>query len=69
MSMPDIALSTGSACNSGAQEPSYVLKAIGLSHEEANSTLRIGFGRFNTPDEILTATEIFIKAVNKLTIQ
>jgi cysteine desulfurase len=64
MSMPDIALSTGSACNSGAQEPSYVLKAIGLSHEEANSTLRIGLGRFNTRDEIIDASKNIIKAVN-----
>ncbi len=66
MSMPDIALSTGSACNSGAQEPSYVLKAIGLSHEDANSTLRIGIGRFNTQDEILAASKIFIKTVHNL---
>lgn len=66
MSMPDIALSTGSACNSGAQEPSYVLKAIGLSHEEANNTMRIGLGRFNSPDEILTASEMFIKAYNNI---
>ena len=66
MSMPDIALSTGSACNSGAQDPSYVLKAIGLSHEEANNTLRIGLGRFNTRDEILAASKIFIKSINKV---
>ena len=66
MSMPDIALSTGSACNSGAQEPSYVLKAIGVSHEDANSTLRIGFGRFNASDEILAASKTFIFNNNQL---
>ena len=59
LSMPDFAISTGSACNSGAQEPSYVLNAIGLSHDEANCTIRVGLGRFNNQDEITT----FIKTV------
>ena len=59
MSMPEVALSTGSACNSGAQEPSYVLRAIGLSHEQAQGTLRVGWGRFNTESEVpLIKTEI-----------
>jgi len=52
MSMPEIALSTGSACNSGAQEPSHVLRAIGLSHDVAQSTLRIGLGRTTTQAEL-----------------
>lgn len=66
MSMPELMLSTGSACNSGTQEPSYVLKAIGLNHDEANSTLRIGLGRFNTDSEIITSTDIFLKGINAL---
>ena len=44
----DIALSSGSACNSGTPEPSYVLQALGVSEELANTPLRFGLGRFNT---------------------
>ena len=42
-----IMIGTGSACNSGAIEPSHVLSAIGVSREVANSTVRVSFGRFN----------------------
>ena len=66
LSLPGIALTTGSACNSGAQEPSYVLKEIGLSHDEANHTLRIGLGRFNTKEDIQIASEQIIKAARTL---
>jgi cysteine desulfurase len=47
-----LAASTGSACNSGLIEPSYVLLAIGMSIEEANSSIRLGFGRFSTVQDI-----------------
>lgn len=47
-----VAISTGSACTSGALEPSYVLTAIGISREEAYRTLRIGLGRFTTEEHI-----------------
>lgn len=47
-----LAASTGSACNSGLIEPSYVLLALGLSLEEVNSSIRFGFGRFTTVDDI-----------------
>ena len=62
MSMPELALSTGSACNSGAQEPSYVLRAIGLSHEDSQCTLRIGLGRFSRHDDIAKAGTIILQA-------
>ena len=47
-----LAASTESACNSGLIEPSYVLFALGLSLEEVNSSIRFGFGRFITVDDI-----------------
>lgn len=48
----DIALSSGSACSSGIPEPSYVLQALGVSEEVANTPLRFGLGRFTTEEEI-----------------
>ena len=48
----DIALSSGSACASGTPEPSYVLQALGVSEEVANTPLRFGLGRFTTDEEI-----------------
>ncbi len=50
--VPDLCVSTGSACSSAAIEPSYVLRAIGLTDDAAARTLRIGMGRFTSAADI-----------------
>jgi cysteine desulfurase len=50
--LPDLCVSTGSACSSATIEPSYVLRALGLSDEEAARTWRIGIGRFTSAADI-----------------
>jgi cysteine desulfurase len=50
--LPDLCVSTGSACSSAAIEPSYVLRAMGLSDAEAERTLRVGIGRFTSAADI-----------------
>lgn len=52
-----ICVSNGSACTSGAMEPSHVLSGIGLSQNRANSSIRISFGKHNTIQEIETLSE------------
>jgi cysteine desulfurase len=49
---PDLCVSTGSACSSAAIEPSYVLRALGLSDAAASRTLRLGIGRFTSAADI-----------------
>ena len=64
--LSDVALSTGSACTSASVEPSYVLRAMGLSEAEAGSSIRIGLGRFTTEREIDIAIERIAEEVEKL---
>jgi cysteine desulfurase len=64
--LPDITLSTGSACTSGAFEPSHVLMAIGLSRSEARETLRIGSGRFTMEQDIQYAAYRIAEVVQRL---
>ncbi|PWU01595.1 MAG: IscS subfamily cysteine desulfurase [Terriglobia bacterium] len=66
MSLPEIALSTGSACSSATVEPSHVLRAIGLSSEAARSSVRFGLGRFNTEEEVDYVVQRIVESVNKL---
>ncbi len=60
--VPDLCVSTGSACSSAEIEPSYVLRAIGLSNDAASRTLRIGIGRFTSPADIEYATSALAAA-------
>ena len=62
----EVAVSSGAACHSDKIEPSYVLKALGLSDEAAGSAIRFGLGRFNTEAEVDYVAERFIDAVKKL---
>ena len=66
LELSDIALSSGSACTSAQTTPSHVLKALGLSDELAQASVRFSIGRFNTADEIAYAAECCIKAVSNL---
>ena len=50
--VPELCVSTGSACSSAEIEPSYVLRALGLSDDAAGRTLRIGIGRFTSAADI-----------------
>lgn len=52
-----VCVSNGSACTSGAMEPSHVLSGIGLSQERSNSSIRISFGKHNTKEEITYLAE------------
>lgn len=66
MSLKDLAVSSGSACTSASLEPSYVLRALGLSDELAHSSLRFSFGRFTTEDDVDAAVAQLRSAVEKL---
>lgn len=61
-----ICISAGSACNEGSAEPSHVLKAIGLSDEEALSSIRITIGHQNTEEEIEQAADIITKLIARI---
>lgn len=61
-----VALSAGSACTTNITEPSHVLLSLGLSEQEAHSSIRLSFGRFTTDEEINFATEQLSKTILKL---
>lgn len=66
MSLPDVAISSGSACTSASLEPSYVLRALGLNDELAHSSLRFGIGRFTTEAELDYVADKLREAVGRL---
>ncbi len=66
LAMQGIAVSSGSACSSGSDNPSHVLTAMGLTPEKARSSIRISLGYGNTEEEINIAAKSIIDTVNKL---
>lgn len=66
MGIKELSVSSGSACTSSSLEPSYVLRAIGVGEELAHTSIRFGFGRFTTEEEVDLALEKVIIAVEKL---
>lgn len=61
-----ICVSSGSACSEGNGKPSHVLKAIGLSDEEAKSAIRVTLGEENTKEDIDYLVESIIKSIEEL---
>ncbi len=66
LALKDLAVSSGSACTSSSLEPSYVLRALGVSEELAHTSIRFGIGRFTTKEEIDFAAELIVNSVTKL---
>lgn len=62
----EMCASTGSACSSGSPEPSHVLIAIGLSKEDANSSLRTTFGEINTKEDVKELADSLVEIVEDL---
>ena len=62
----DVAVSSGAACTSAHIEPSYVLKALGVSDDLAQASIRFGIGRFNTAPEVDYVAHRVIEAVQQL---
>ena len=57
-----VMISAGSACASGSGRPSHVLAAIGLTPQQARGSIRVGFGRYTTMDELECAADLIIRA-------
>jgi cysteine desulfurase len=66
MGLKEIALSSGSACTSASLEPSYVLRAMGVAKELAQSSTRFGLGRFNTEEEVDYTVDRVVAEVGRL---
>lgn len=61
-----VAVSTGAACSSGAQTPSHVLKAMGLSEDKQEGAIRIGLGKWTTQDDVDRAAAEIVAAVREV---
>jgi cysteine desulfurase len=69
LDMRQMAVSTGAACSSGSLEPSHVLLAMGLTRDEARSSIRFSFGRYNTAAEIEALADAVVESVGKLRLR
>ena len=63
--LKDLALSNGAACSSGSDEPSYVLKALGINDDLAAASIRVGLGRFTTEKDMDFAAEAIAAEVTR----
>jgi len=66
LDLEGIAVSTGSACSSGSTKPSHVLTAIGLTDEEAHSSLRLTLGRSTSMQDVIYASRVISDQVSRL---
>ena len=66
LDLEGICISTGSACSSSSLEPSHVLLAMGLSHEQAHGSLRFSLGKWTTEEEIERVLDVLPRIVAKL---
>lgn len=66
LSLRELAVSSGSACTSASVEPSYVLKAMGMSDADANGSIRLSLGRFTSGDDVERAVEHICQVVQQL---
>ncbi len=66
MAISDVAVSSGSACTSASLEPSYVLRALGLSDELAHSSIRFSVGRYSTEEDVDDTVALVRENVEKL---
>ena len=66
MAIKDLAVSSGSACTSASLEPSYVLRALGVGEDLAHTSIRFGFGRFTTEEEVDYAIDLIKNSIDKL---
>jgi len=66
LAIKDLAVSSGSACTSSSLEPSYVLRALGVDVELAHTSIRFGFGRFTTMEEVDFAADLVISKIGFL---
>jgi len=66
LDLKGLACSSGSACSSGAFQPSHVLNAMGYSEERSSNSLRFSFGRFTSQDEIMQGIDIIVEVFEEL---